>query len=194
MSLAALDHQRSHGCRQQLCHILSVHNPPAHHIIHPPITPPLLLRSRGIVRLGLRPLLPRPLVALLAPGVAQPPVRSLLALAHLADLDLAVHAGLGDDVPDRHGGRGATDDLGRLAVRGLDLLGRRVGLLVGAGTSGEEDQSRAVGLEPGDVLSEGFGREVLSAGVDGDADRWGEFARDAGFLDPARDVSSAIEV
>ncbi len=51
-----------------------------------------------------------------------------------------------------------------------------------AGFAWEEDDARLVGLEALDVQSEGFLVGVEAAGVEGDADSGGEFARDAGFL------------
>ena len=51
-----------------------------------------------------------------------------------------------------------------------------------AGFAGEEDQACLVGLEAGDVESEGFFVGRLATGVDGDADCGGEFAGNAGFL------------
>ena len=52
-----------------------------------------------------------------------------------------------------------------------------------AGFAGEEDEARLVGFEAGDVEGERIFVGRLAPGVDGDADRAGEFAGDAGFLD-----------
>lgn len=66
----------------------------------------------------------------------------------------------------------------------LDLgdVGLGVALLGGVGPAGEEDQSLLVGLEAGDVGGQGLLREVLSAGVDGDADGGSEGLGDTSFL------------
>ena len=78
-----------------------------------------------------------------------------------------------------------------LVLRGvLDVGLRGVEFLVLAGFAGEEDQAGLVGFEAGDVEREGFFVGRLAAGVDGDADRGGEFAGDVGFL-WGEDVSCA---
>ena len=64
----------------------------------------------------------------------------------------------------------------------LDVLLGGIEGLVLAGFAREEDQTGLVGLEAGDVESEGFLRGGLAARVDGDADCGGELAWDAGFL------------
>lgn len=53
---------------------------------------------------------------------------------------------------------------------------------MGAGAAREEDQAGAVGEEALDISSEGGGGEVSTAGVNANADCWGEFAGDFGFL------------
>ena len=65
---------------------------------------------------------------------------------------------------------------------GLDFLGLAVELLVLAGLAGEEDQAGLVCLQALDVGSEGFFRDVDTAGVDGDADCGSELAGDFRFL------------
>jgi hypothetical protein len=52
-----------------------------------------------------------------------------------------------------------------------------------SGATREQNQARFIGLQTFDVEGEGFGVGVLAARVDGDADCWGEFAGDFGFLE-----------
>lgn len=65
---------------------------------------------------------------------------------------------------------------------GLEFLFSGVMRFVLAGTTGKEDDARAVSAEAGDVCGEGFSAEVGAAGVDADADGGGEFSGDACFL------------
>jgi len=64
----------------------------------------------------------------------------------------------------------------------LQIFLARVQLLVLSALTREEDQSCFVGLEALNVCGEGFGREVLAAGIDRDTDRGSKFSRDTSFL------------
>ena len=67
------------------------------------------------------------------------------------------------------GGNGDGSGQGSGLLDGGDV-GLGVTLLGGVGSAGEEDEALLEGLEAGDVGGEGLLAEVLSSGVDGDAD------------------------
>ena len=58
-----------------------------------------------------------------------------------------------------------------------------------SGFAGEEDETGVVSLQAFDVGYETFGGEVGTTGIDGDADGWGEFTGDTGFLRRSNGVS-----
>jgi len=75
-----------------------------------------------------------------------------------------------------------TNVLDGLALDGLDVLSRRIQLLVLAGLAGEEDETSFVGLEALDVGSQGLLGDGGAARVHGDTDGGRKLARDACFL------------
>lgn len=79
---------------------------------------------------------------------------------------------------DRHAERKLLDSV--LRVLQPVLVG--VEFLVLAALTGEEDQPRLVRLQPCDIESEGFFREVGASAVDWNADRGSQLAGDACFL------------
>jgi hypothetical protein len=64
----------------------------------------------------------------------------------------------------------------------LQIFLARIQLLVLSALAREEDQSCFVSLEALNVRGEGFSREVLAAGIDGDTNRRSKLSRDTSFL------------
>lgn len=98
---------------------------------------------------------------------------SLERSGHLALLDL-LDGDVGRSNGEDGGDGGSLVDLGEIGL-GVTLLG-------GVGSAGEEDQALLVGLEAGDVGGQGLLGEVLSAGVDRNADGGSELAGNTSLL------------
>lgn len=142
-----------------------------------------LLRILFLIRLGLRPLLPDSLVSGFIPHTSQLLIYSSLdRLAHLTYLHLAVYVGLGEGVDNWQGHRRSLHNVALARLERLELLRRCIGFVVNTRTTGEEDETCAVGFQTGDVEGERFDGEVLAPRVDRDADCAGEFALNTGFL------------
>ena len=138
-------------------------------------------RVRRLLRLALRPLLPHAHQPGIAPRIPQRPIHAPFLLGHLARLDRPDRLDLAPILDWQHGTQ-SLRGLARVLVRRDLLLGRVRGLVL-AGAAREQDQARLVGFQSLHVHGEGFGREVGATRVHGDADRGGEFAGDAGFLE-----------
>ena len=80
-------------------------------------------------------------------------------------------------------------------LSGLELLSRDLAGLDLLGVSGQEDELRLVLLELADVDLESLNRLVLSAGINGNADRQGLGVDDAGSLELlARETAASTDL
>ena len=145
-------------------------------------SPSLFLLRLLSLSLQLIPLLPHPHISRLTPQLPQLPIRRLLALRHLAALDLREPTSQTRSGLDRERRVDLRDGLGGAVGDCFDVAFGAVEFLVLAGFEGEEDEAGFVGFQAGYVCREGFLGVVAAAGVDADADCGGEFAGDAGFL------------
>ena len=142
----------------------------------------LLLRSRSLLSLRLRPLLPDSHQTSLTSRQPKCPIRIFGTLAHLASLHFT-DSSLLANILDRQNLAKMLDDFAVLFLRSLNILFRRVESLVLSGFAGEEDQAGAISLETLDVHGDGFLGEVGTARVDRDTNGGGEFAGDTSFLE-----------
>lgn len=154
---------------------------------------PLLLWDdlflRRLLRLGFGSLFTHTHQPSIASCVAQSSIGRLLALAHLAPLDLAEGCRFAGGVLDRQNRAGLSNNSFTRAG-GLHILGRGISFLVLAGPTREQDQTGLVGFEPLDIDRKRFHREVATTVVDGNADGGREFSRDARFLKTISHISS----
>lgn len=66
----------------------------------------------------------------------------------------------------------------------LQVIFARVKLLMLSALAREENKSCFISFQSFDIGGKRFGREILAARVDGDANGWSKLARDTSFLTP----------